>query len=230
MTLEELLKQSKSFAQGASNSAASTVSAPVDMLAWLLRKGGMPVDNPVGGSDWMAQKGLTAQPERRMAGLLGEGIGGALPFVAAAKAPQIAGGLLQMGDNLAAPATMNKQAGMALFDTTGLPNRGREVIQSKASELSDKLKSIGMDVQMQHSGSAAGPSSYLKVYDPQTGRFFINDVRLSGHPKGVFNSQGVWDVNESEFQSVIDAAQKMRDMGPSKMFLMQAERAAKAKK
>ena len=231
MTLEELLKQGKSFGQGASNSAASTVTGPVDMLAWLLRKGGVDVgDAPIGGEQWMRNQGLMATPENKLAGLLGEGLGMAAPIVGSAKAAEIAGGLLQMGRNLATPQTMNKQAGMALFDTTGLPNRGREVIQSKANELSDKLKSLGMDVKLEHSGSAAGPSSYLKVYDPETGRFFVNDVRLSGHPKGVFNSQGVWDVNESEFQNVVDAAQKMRDMGPSKMHLMQAEKAAKAKK
>ena len=231
MTLEELLRQGKSFGQGASNGVASTLTGPVDTLAWLLRKGGLPVgDAPIGGEQWMRNQGLMATPENKLAGLLGEGLGMAAPIVGSAKAAEIAGGLLQMGRNLATPQTMNKQAGMALFDTTGLPNRGREVIQSKANELSDKLKSLGMDVKLEHSGSAAGPSSYLKVYDPETGRFFVNDVRLSGHPKGVFNSQGVWDVNESEFQNVVDAAQKMRDMGPSKMHLMQAEKAAKAKK
>lgn len=48
------------FLQSASNSAASNVSAPVDGLAWLLRKAGVPVpQNPLLGSDWMAEKGLT---------------------------------------------------------------------------------------------------------------------------------------------------------------------------
>ena len=107
-----LLDQLGSFAQGASNSIAGGVSAPVDGIAWLLRKAGVPVpSNPVGGSDWMAQQGLTAAPKNHMAGLLGEGIGGALPSVAAARAPQIAGGLLQMGENAMARATMNSQAG-----------------------------------------------------------------------------------------------------------------------
>lgn len=112
MTLEELLRQGKSFGQGASNSAASTVTGPVDMLAWLLRKGGVPVgDTPIGGEAWMRQKGLMATPENKLAGLLGEGAGLAAPIVAAAKAPEIAGGLLQMGRNLATPQTLNKQAG-----------------------------------------------------------------------------------------------------------------------
>lgn len=100
------------FLQGASNSAASNVSAPIDGLNWLLRKAGMPVsEKPFLGSDWMAEKGLTVQPQNRNMGLLGEAIGGVLPIVAAAKAPQIAKGLLTMGDNAMAPQTMSKQAG-----------------------------------------------------------------------------------------------------------------------
>ena len=116
MTLEELLRQGKSFGQGASNAAASTVTGPVDMLAWLLRKGGVNVgDAPMGGEAWMRQKGLMATPENRLAGLLGEGAGLAAPIVAAAKAPEIAGGLLQMGRNLATPQTLNKQTGAIVW-------------------------------------------------------------------------------------------------------------------
>lgn len=100
------------FLQGASNSAASNVSAPVDGIAWLLRKAGLPIpDAPMGGSDWMAQKGLTRVPENRNMGLLGEAIGGIAPIVAAAKAPQIAQSLIKAGENIAAPRAMNLQAG-----------------------------------------------------------------------------------------------------------------------
>lgn len=101
------------FLQGASNSAASNVSAPVDGLAWLLRKAGMPVPaNPVMGSDWMREQGLTAEPKNRNMGLLGEAVGGVVPIVAAAKAPQFARGLLQAGENAAIPRTLNPQAGV----------------------------------------------------------------------------------------------------------------------
>ena len=101
------------FLQGASNSAASNVSAPIDGLNWLLRKAGMPVsDKPFLGSDWMAQKGLTVQPQNKMAGLLGESFGGVAPIVAAAKAPQIARGLLQAGENAIAPSVLRKESGM----------------------------------------------------------------------------------------------------------------------
>ena len=103
------------FLQGASNSAAANVSAPVDGIAWLLRKAGINVDRPVMGSDWMRERGLTAEPTNKLAGILGESVGGVLPMVAAAKAPQIAQGLLQAEKNLAAPRTLNPQTGAILW-------------------------------------------------------------------------------------------------------------------
>ena len=52
--LDDILGYGRDVAQGASNSIAGNVSAPVDGLAWLLRKAGVPMpSNPVGGSDWM---------------------------------------------------------------------------------------------------------------------------------------------------------------------------------
>lgn len=85
----------RDFAQGASNNAASTVSAPVDALAWLLRKGGAPIpDNPIGGSDWMRQQGLTVEPKDKLAGLLGDAAGMAIPLSVIQKA-QMAKGLLK---------------------------------------------------------------------------------------------------------------------------------------
>lgn len=89
--------------QGASNSAASAVTGPVDGLAWLLRKARVPVgDVPVGGSVWAEQRGLT-RPAQGTAGLLGEALGLSAPIVVAAKAPQIAGGLGRAIANAAIP-------------------------------------------------------------------------------------------------------------------------------
>jgi len=120
----------RDFFQGASNSVASNVSAPVDGIAWLLRKAGLPIpQNPVGGSDWMAQRGLTAEPQNKIAGLLGESFGGVAPMLAAAKAPQIAKGLLQAGDNLAAPRTLNPQTGAIVWH--GSPHKFDKFDSSK---------------------------------------------------------------------------------------------------
>ena len=89
----------RDFAQGASNSVAGNVAVPVDAIAWLLRKGGVNVpSNPVMGSDWMAEKGLTREPQNKLAGLVGDMAGMVAPFAAAAKAPQIAKGLLSAGE------------------------------------------------------------------------------------------------------------------------------------
>ena len=104
------------FLQGASNGAASNVSAPVDGLAWLLRKAGVNVgDAPMGGSNWMRAMGLTADPQNKLTGILGESFGGVAPMLAAAKAPQIANAIIKGGENLRAPATMNPQAGAIVW-------------------------------------------------------------------------------------------------------------------
>ncbi len=125
-----LLDQAHSFAQGASNGVAGSLTGPVDGLAWLLRKAGVPVPQaPLGGSDWMRSVGLMQEPKERMAGLLGEGIGSALPTVIAGKAPQIAGGLLQMERNAMAPRTLDPQAGAVLWH--GSPHKFDKFDSSK---------------------------------------------------------------------------------------------------
>lgn len=102
----------RDFLQSMSNSAASNVSAPVDGINWLMRKSGLPVsDAPFMGSDWMAQKGFTRPVKQGAASVLGETAGMLAPMAVAAKAPQIARGLLQAEANTMAPATVSKQAG-----------------------------------------------------------------------------------------------------------------------
>lgn len=108
-----LLGFSRDLAQGASNSIASNVSAPVDGLAWLMRKAGLPVGEPFLGSDWMARQGLTAQPQNQLAGLLGEVAGGVGPAYAFLKAPQIANQLLSAGGN----RLVNSSKNVKIYDT-----------------------------------------------------------------------------------------------------------------
>lgn len=109
-----LLSNLQSFAQGASNSAAETAGLPVDAIAWALRKLGVPIpEAPMGGTDWMKQKGLMREPENKTAGLLGDMTGTMAQIVVPMKSAQIAGGLLGMADNLAkpGPGPMGKQRG-----------------------------------------------------------------------------------------------------------------------
>ena len=69
----------RNFGQSASNSVAEQVSVPVDALAWFLRRGGMPIpSNPVGGTDWMQQQGLTAPTQPGLTKATGEAFGNTL--------------------------------------------------------------------------------------------------------------------------------------------------------
>ena len=83
--------------QAASNTAADTVAGPVDIIAALLRAAGLQVNKPIGGTDWMLEKGLKKPVEQSASRVAGETLGMLSPVVAAAKAPQIAKGLLEAG-------------------------------------------------------------------------------------------------------------------------------------
>jgi hypothetical protein len=90
------------FLQAASNSVAGNVSGPVDGINWLLSRAGLGSEEPVGGSKWLEKKGLTRPVKQGAAQVAGETAGLLSPVLMASKAPQIAKGLLQGADNLAA--------------------------------------------------------------------------------------------------------------------------------
>jgi hypothetical protein len=118
------------FLQAMSNSAASNVSAPIDGINWILGKAGLPVSStPFLGSDWMQQKGLTRPVQQGAASVAGETASLLSPVIAAAKAPQIAKGLLQGAENLAAPRTMNPQTGAIVWH--GSPHKFDKFDSSK---------------------------------------------------------------------------------------------------
>jgi hypothetical protein len=138
----------RDFAQGASNSVAGNVAVPVDAIAWLLRKGGVNVPpNPVMGSDWMAEKGLTREPQNKLAGLVGDMAGMVAPFAAAAKAPQIARGLLAAGEAMpefAASAGRPANYLPKKIDQTGAINLGNErllkILERNGESVAPKTK------------------------------------------------------------------------------------------
>ena len=121
--------------QGASNSAAGTVSGPVDLIAWLLRQGGVDTGTPVGGSDWMTERGLMKQPDNKWAGLLGETAGAILPM---AGSRQGVNALLKMQENAAAPATLSKQRGI-------LAGQWARTANNDAREKAIELLDAGVD-------------------------------------------------------------------------------------
>ena len=126
-----LLDYIRDIAQGASNSVSSNVSGPVDLISWGLRKAGVPMpEAPVGGSQWMRNAGLLQDPKSQSAGLVGETLGLLAGPLAAAKAPKIAKGLLQVADNAASPQYLNKQAGMILYHGSNTPPKTLKEINS----------------------------------------------------------------------------------------------------
>jgi hypothetical protein len=102
--------------QGASNAVASNVSGPVDLLSMGLRKLGVPVpQNALGGSQWMAERGLTAPVRQGPADVIGQTLGMVSPMAAAARAPQIANALNVAQANAAIPRHMNPQRGAVVW-------------------------------------------------------------------------------------------------------------------
>jgi hypothetical protein len=100
----------------------------------------------------------------------------------------------------------------------------RNVIRSSADDLANQLNKLGFQATVQHSGSRAGPSSYVQVYDPQTGRMFTSPVRFSGHGKGPREAAGVIEVQDpaTDIPKIVQDALQMRQQGPSEMFQRQA--------
>lgn len=108
MDKKALIKALRDTVQSASNTVASGVSAPVDLIAAGLRKVGVPIPQaPVGGSQWMENMGLTVPVEDGIPKLAGETLGMIVPMAATAKAPQIAAAANRGLENLAAPRTLN---------------------------------------------------------------------------------------------------------------------------
>lgn len=78
----DVKKNAGDLAQSASNTIAETVTTPVDLAAWLLRKSGVPVpQNPVMGSDWAKQKGFMPQVDSGTPKLAGEALGLLAPLM-----------------------------------------------------------------------------------------------------------------------------------------------------
>ena len=92
---KQIVNALRNTAQSASNMVAENASVPVDVLAWALRKAGVPIgDKPVMGSDWMREKGLTAPVEEGMSKAIGDTIGmvGPMGFSKAGSQAIIEGG------------------------------------------------------------------------------------------------------------------------------------------
>jgi hypothetical protein len=117
------------FLQSASNTAADTVAGPVDLISGLMGLAGLPIKEPVGGSEWMKRWGLKRDVEMGGARLAGETAGLLSPALLAAKAPQIAKGLLAAQENAAIPRQMHPEMGAIVYH--GSPHKFDKFDSSK---------------------------------------------------------------------------------------------------
>lgn len=90
-------------------------------------------------------------------------------------------------------------------------------IKDTAEEFANKIKELGFEADVKHSGSKAGASSYVSVSDPTTGRFVVDPYRFSGHSKGPYQAQFVNEVSdlEKQFPDIEKTLMEMREKGPA---------------
>jgi len=191
-----------------------------------------------GSSEWIGQKMQNAgmvSPNRNALAELGMGLLSPVAY----KGAQRVGGVLYGAEqnalaNLANPSTMRMQGQRGVIEFP--PDMSRpeksQAVKQMAEDAASRLRSLGFETTVDHSGSAMGPSSYVKAYDPQTGRFITDPLRISDHSKGPFNSKLVHDARGAEdIDAFVKAAQDMRSLGPSDMFKQQqADQLAQAQK
>ena len=136
--------------------------------------------------------------------------------------------------NAANPSNMvmQGQRGVIEFPSSMTRQDRSQAVKQMAEDAAARLRQLGFDASVDHSGSAMGPSSYVKVFDPQTGRFITDPLRISDHSKGPFNSKLVHDARGPEdIDAFVKSAQDMRSLGPSDMMKQQqADQLAQAQK
>lgn len=191
-----------------------------------------------GSSEWIGQKMQNAGIVSANRNPVAE-IGMGLLAPAAYQGAQKLSGLLYNAEqaalaNAAQPSNMVMQGQRGVIQFPSDMTRAEKSAQVKqmAEDAAQKLRDLGFDASVDHSGSAMGPSSYVRVFDPQTGRFITDPLRISDHPKGTFNSTLVHDARGPEdIDAFVKAAQDMRALGPSAfMKQQQAEQLAQAQK
>lgn len=110
-----------------------------------------------------------------------------------------------------APALVTRGAYNQLVDISQDTDRGKQRIQALAEWAQKQLEKEGFTADLQHSGSTAGPSSYLDVTDLHTGSKLDRQLRFSGHSKGAYQHQFIHDLgSEAEVLALIEELKAQR--------------------
>ena len=103
-----------------------------------------------------------------------------------------------------------------------LPNSiaNKSEVKNLATDFADQIRQMGFDVTLDHSGSKVGASSYLRVSDPQTGRFLSKPIRISDHSKGARELDANINVlnPQEDFAKIISVLNDMRTKGETLVF------------
>jgi hypothetical protein len=186
--------------QEASNQVAGNLAVPVDGLAWLMRKAGLPIPaNPVGGSDWMAQKGLTRPVQAGAPKMAGEALGLLAPLVATKQgAAATARQLNQWGENLSAPVFRNSintpfnQRGVALIEDQPywMGHRPSQT-GATAADVTQNVSEMGLPKDFY-----SNPHFYEQMTHAPTAESFNMLQQLRGKPDGVVTLYRAGPKNE----------------------------------
>jgi hypothetical protein len=193
---KQIVDALRNTAQSASNMVAENASVPVDVLAWALRKAGVPIgDKPVMGSDWMREKGLTAPVQEGMSKAIGDTIGmvGPMGFSKAGSQAIIEGGKklkgLPVGMSIKPVdygLPVNKDGTVSLFHGTS-PEGADAIVNTKTMK------------------SAGEPNIYFTTAE-DAGYGTGGLVKVDVHPK-YLNLDDEFPTGRLDFS--VDAPQKM---------------------
>jgi hypothetical protein len=218
------------------------VGAPVDLagnvINLLIAGGGFAghqlglIDSPpelidpkaqFGSSEWIGQKMQDAGMVSELRNPLAETLASIAIPMAMQKGALALGSQLAKAEQVASThprMRAQSQRGVITFPESMTRPQKSEAIKTMAESAAQKLREYGFSVDLQHSGSAMGPSSYIRVSDPQTGRFIQDPLRISDHSKGAFNSKLVHDASsQDDINRFFEAAMEMRKLGPSESFI-----------
>jgi len=102
-------------------------------------------------------------------------------------------------------------------EKTGMPTSitNKSEVKNVADDFANQFKQMGFEVTLDHSGSKAGASSYLRVSDPTTGRFLNKPIRISDHSKGAKELDANINVlnPQEDFAKITSILTDMRKMG-----------------
>ena len=173
------------------------------------------------GSEYFLQN-LPLKPTSRIGEVAGQA-GAFVPLNPMPAARAVAAGVKALGPTAGrmAEGYLQRQGlmpGVLPNFPTSITNRSE--IKNLANNFADQFKQMGFDVTVDHSGSKAGASSYLRVSDPQTGRFLNKSIRISDHSKGAKELDANINVlnPQEDFAKITSALNDMRAKGDTLVF------------